>query len=134
MRPLGILSVIVVLPLIVLAINLMGPSQPKMVTITATQTIAIQPPGGSPAIEEVIIQPEIINEVCILQRTNATSTAYLPSARNASVAGTTTTETLLALSTATVYLNATVISGPSTTCTVINPYYHVTQSSSCTCT
>jgi hypothetical protein len=87
-------------------------------------------------IEEVIIQPEVINAICIGRFTNLTSTAYLiPVSSNAYSIGnqtgeTTTTETLRAISTVTVYDNVTMISG-STTCTLINPHYNVTQSPTC---
>jgi hypothetical protein len=106
------------------------------VTISTTRTITSSSVTNSPAVvEEVIIQPEVINEICIGEFTNSTSTAYLtPVSPNASSIGnqttTTTTETLRAISTVTTYDNVTMVSG-SITCTLINPHYNVTQSSTC---
>jgi hypothetical protein len=133
----AVLVVLVVLVLAFASIAFTNLSQTHTVTISTTKTITFSSVANSHAvIEEVIIQPEVINSICIGQLTNLTSTAYLiPVSLHASSIGnqtgeTTTTETLRAINTVTVYDNATVISG-SITCTLINPHYNVTQSSTC---
>jgi hypothetical protein len=133
-------AVVVVLVVLVLAfagIAFTNLSQTHTVTISTTRTITFSSVANSRVvIEEVIIQPKVINLICINEFTNLTSTAYLiPVSSNTSSIGnqtgeTTTTETLRAISTVTVYNNATMISG-SITCTLINPHYNVTQSSTC---
>ena len=114
-----------VIVLVVLAFVLGGATSHEAVTRTVTFT-------PTHAVEAVIIQPELVNEVCILVRTNQTSTAYLlQGAITDEATSTTTTESFIATNTITIYKNATIISNGST-CTEVNPYYGtVAQTATC---
>jgi hypothetical protein len=105
-----------------------------------TTTLFSFPSGASIVTEEIIIEPEVINSICILQSTLTTSTAYVVAANSSKGSETdgvqmntvsTTTKTFSALSTTTVYDNVTNIIQNVTSCTLINPHYNVTQSSTC---
>ena len=87
--------------------------------------------------KELVIESEVVNEICVAQETTTTSTAYVVTASptsnslgSTSTMPSTTTETLSALGTTTAYENVTVASG-TVTCTEINPHYNVTQSLDC---
>lgn len=82
------------------------------------------------ATEELVVQPQLRNEVCILFSTNTTSTIYLEGGtqiENGSYRQTTTlsttTQTIVLSSTATLYENITVGH-----CTEVNPHYNVSSS------
>ena len=99
------LAVMIVLVIVVLAFAT-GESTPRIVTAT----------------DEVVVQPVVTNDVCILYLASQTTTHLLPASGNILASTTFTTVTYTA-STVTVYENATIFSG-SSTCTEINPYYH----------
>lgn len=125
-----------VLAIVALAFAVGSRSFPTTVTVSTTRTVTVTSPSGAPVvIAEVIIQPEVINEVCLLQYRNATSTAYLVSVTSSTsnggtgsfqATGTTTTVTLRAINTITLYYNVTYVDS-TTTCTDINSHYHVTN-------
>lgn len=137
MKARGILAVIAVLALVVVSLvagmeftNLEGRSYSTTITVSSTRTITLTSSSslnGPPVIiEEVILEPEIINEICIGLLATTTSTAYLIGIGNQTAAVTTTTETLSVISTTTLYYNVTIVSDGST-CTEINPHYNVTS-------
>jgi len=102
-----------------------------ILTTPTTRTITLTSSTASGVfIEEVIVQPEVINEICVGGAFNLTTTYLLSVAGNNQTAATVTTETLTAVSTVTVYENVTIISSGST-CTEINPHYNVTQTPAC---
>lgn len=107
------------------------------VTVTTFASTVLQPGGF--VTEEVIVQPVSYNDICITGTTTTTSTAYLLAADQNSTVGvtsSTTTITLNAVHTTTIYENATIYANSQFVCTLINPHYHVTQtstSSNCTC-
>jgi hypothetical protein len=129
----AVVAVLAILVLALAAIGYSGLGEARVVTTTRTVTVLS---AKSPVItEEVIVQPQLVNEVCIIQLTNSTSTAYVSQVNGTLTslgggAAVTTTETLRALTTATVYANVTEISG-GITCTIINPHYNVTQAPYC---
>ncbi len=82
--------------------------------------------------EVVVVQPEVVNGICILGITNTTvhSTYNLPSQgmNETNAIGIVTTSTIYQnYTTPTIYENATIISNGTTTCLEINPYYNVTN-------
>ena len=108
-----------------------GIASERTITSLTTRTITLTSSTASGVfIEEVIVQPEVINEICVGGAFNETTTYLLSVAGNNQTASTVTTETLTAVSTVTVYENVTIVSGGST-CTEINPYYNVTQTPVC---
>jgi hypothetical protein len=129
-------AVIAVLAIVALAFGSLAFSNLSQThTVMTTTTVTILSAKSPFVVEEVIIQPQEINDVCIIQLTNSTSTAYLTPVFSTVGGGggqtaTTTMETLRAVTTATVYANVTEING-GTTCTIINPHYNVMQTPSC---
>jgi len=121
MKAREVLVAVVVLAMVLLAF-VAGESTPRTVTTTRTYTLTSSVQSGV-LIEEVVVQPEYLNEVCVLFVTNQTATYLLGAGGNGQV--TTKTETLTAASTVTIYMNATII-GDGSTCTEINPYYNTT--------
>lgn len=129
MKKLEVVAVVVVMVLAILASAVAElATHPVTVTVSTTRTATVtQLNGASGVIEEVIVQPEVINLICPAEHTeNSTSTAYLMAASNGGLraTSTTTTETLIAVSTVTIYENVTMV-GSGTTCTDINPHYGV---------
>jgi hypothetical protein len=131
-------AVITVLAILVLAFASVAftiLNQAHTSTISTTRTVTILSARSPVVTEEVIIQPQEINDICIIQLTNSTSTSYLaPVNSTVNIIGSqtarTTTEILRAITTATIYDNVTEISS-GVTCTFINPHYNVTQSLAC---
>ena len=111
-------------------------------TFTSTKATYLQISGTNLPIfyvtEVVVVQPEVVNGICIADITNTTiqSTYYLPlqGINESNALGIVTTSTVYQnSSTKTVYDNVTIISNGTTTCTEINPHYNVTQSEGCVC-
>lgn len=128
MKAREVLATVAVVVIMVLAF-VAGEADTRIVTTTAvfTTTVTFTPANSSGfVVEEVVIQPEILNEMCILSLTNQTTTFLLYAEGGSRVKTTVTTETLTALSTVTIYENATIVSDGST-CTDINSHYNVTQ-------
>ena len=135
------LAIVGVLALVVVSVvagmeltNFGGRSYSTTVTVSTTRTVTL--PGGQAVIEEKILRKEIVNAICIVENTTATSILYVTATSNANsettgnqlTIVTTTTESLSAV---TVYENATIVnvsSGSSVTCTEVNPHYNVTSS------
>ena len=104
-----------------------------LVTYSTTRTFTVYSLSGAPTVTEaVIVQPVIRNEICIIWVTNSTSTAFLAPIiySRTGLTTSTTTETFRAASTSTEYENVTEVNN-GITCTLTNPYYNSTQSSSC---
>ncbi|MDG7010448.1 MAG: hypothetical protein JRN16_05555 [Nitrososphaerota archaeon] len=98
-------------------------------TTTATSTLTVYPATGSPySVELVVIQPVYVNGICVVEATNSTYTTYLVGGGTVGAVSHTTTETVSALSTVTLYYNAT-IAESGTTCTLVNPHYGASSSS-----
>lgn len=133
MRTKEVGTVAIVLVLIVLSF-LVG-SLTSRTTTTTTRTVFLSSAGSSVVTEEIIVQPEVFNDICAQGGTNATTTLFVaPFSSLVSVLGNktanTTTVTLVAVTFATIYNNVTeAVNG--TTCTLINPHYNATQSVSC---
>ena len=88
--------------------------------------------------EVVVVQPEIVNEICVgFIRNSTISSAYsLPSQgiNETNAIGIVTTSTIYQnYTTRTIYENITIVSNGTTTCTEINPYYNVTQTENNSC-
>ena len=108
-----------------------GIASERTVTSLTTRTITLTSSTASGVfIEEVIVQPEVINEICVGGAFNLTTTYLLSIAGNNQTATAVATETLTAVSTVSIYENVTIVSSGST-CTEINPYYNVTQTPVC---
>lgn len=109
-------------------------------TVTQTTVMYVQVSGTNHSVffvtEKVVVEPELINAVCMLQMTlTSYTTYYLPSEEinGSNPIGIVTTTTVNSVSTMTKYENATIISG-SMTCLDINPHYNVSQSNTnCVC-
>jgi hypothetical protein len=84
--------------------------------------------------EDIVLQPEVINDICIAEITNTTisSSYYIPSEtiNGTNLIGIITTSIIYQNSaTTTLYENITETNSGST-CTLVNPYYNVTQTES----
>jgi hypothetical protein len=113
----------------------------KQPNITSTHTTVtyVQISGTNHSLfyvtEVVIVEPAVINDICVLWNTNTTvSTSFiLPTEgiNGSNPIGLLTTQTIYQNeSTTTVYENVTEVSN-GVTCTLINPHYDVSQSNNC---
>lgn len=111
-------------------------------TFTDTTVTYIQLSGSDHSVfyvtEKVVVEPEVINEICIGRMTNTTvsTTYYLPSEQingTSPIGIMTTSTTYLNYTTTTLYENATVIMDSTSRCTLINSHYNVTQTENKDC-
>lgn len=111
-----------------------------VVTVSGTKTITVtefaQSANQSTLIvtEEVFMGPAIVNLVCVWESTTTVvSTSYVLPAISVSqgfIGSITTTTLSVSGSIPTIYDNITIgyqVNGSESSCTMINPYYHVTQ-------
>ncbi len=112
----------------------------NIVTFSTTQTITYASSATGPntsttftITKEIIVQDTYVNDICVITPggLNVVSSSFLvpPGLGNGPSPVTVTTTTITQPEAVTLYENATIYSNTSFVCTLINPHYNVTQTS-----